>query len=33
MVSATVLDRYMKETAGAMCAGSMTAWREMKTAE
>jgi hypothetical protein len=29
-----VLDRYMKEIAGARCEGEvMTAWRETKTAD
>ena len=33
-VTASVLERYMKEMAGARCDGSwMTAWREMKTAD
>ena len=32
MVTAMALDRYMKEMAGAMCAASTTAWREMNTA-
>jgi hypothetical protein len=33
-VTAMVLERYMKEMAGARCEGSeMTAWREMKTAD
>lgn len=33
-VTASVLERYMNEMAGARCVGSvMTAWREMKTAD
>jgi len=33
-VTESVLERYMKEMAGARCEGSeMTAWREIKTAD
>jgi len=32
MVIQTVVERYMKEVAGAMWAGSMTTWREMNRA-